>query len=254
VKARDGVVQESEIDRPDPDAPAAVPAGATSARLCQGPGTTFRVPSDALVTDVDGVVSAINGLEETGEPDICTSDLGPGFRIAFGYDDGSTFVVSGKLYGCHTLVVGSGYRAGPEAAQDALVTRLQSQREESEPPSALPDVELTCGGEEPAVAAKVEDVTTALLCTSVGRGPTWSTQIPPEDLDVLLADIEANSYEGGGVDSCYREAPWISGVTAWGDAVVIGHRCNDYLLPDGRGWDPSPASQQIIDRLVSEAR
>ena len=51
-------------------------------------------------------------------------DLGPGYRIAFGYDDGSSFVVSGQLYGCHTLVVGSGYRADPEAAQAAFLGLL----------------------------------------------------------------------------------------------------------------------------------
>ncbi len=127
AKAHGDVVDGTEIDRPDPAAPDAVPAGATSARLCQGPGTTFEVPGEALVTDLEGLVSAINALDVTGEPEVCTMDLGPGYRIAFGYDDGSTFVVSGQLYGCHTLVVGSGYRADPEAAQQEFLTRLTAQ-------------------------------------------------------------------------------------------------------------------------------
>ena len=127
IKVRNGTAEGTAIDQPDPAAPAAVPEGATSARLCQGPGTVFDVPADALTTDVEGLVDAINGLEETGAPEVCTMDLGPGYRIAFGYDDGSTFVVSGQLYGCHTLVVGNGYRTSPETAQQELITRLDAQ-------------------------------------------------------------------------------------------------------------------------------
>ncbi|MDZ5621475.1 hypothetical protein SFC88_11580 [Nocardioides sp. HM23] len=126
IKVRDGVAEGSAIDQPDPDAPDAVPEGATSARLCQGPGTTFRAPDEPLVdqADVADLVQTINALEEAPEPQMCTMDLGPGFRIAFGYDDGSTFVVTGQLYGCRTLVVGSGYRADPEAAQRAYLDLL----------------------------------------------------------------------------------------------------------------------------------
>jgi len=128
IKVRDGVAEGTAIDQPDPDAPGAVPEGATSARLCQGPGTTFQVPDDALTTDIDSLVADINALAPSPEHEMCTSDLGPGYRIAFGYDDGSTFVVSGQLYGCHTLVVGSGYRSDPEAAQQAFLDRLRAQR------------------------------------------------------------------------------------------------------------------------------
>lgn len=129
IKVRDGVAEGTAIDQPDPDAPADVPDGATSARLCQGPGTTFRVPDDALVDEgeVAGLVDEINALEEAPEHQMCTMDLGPGFRIAFGYDDGSTFVVSGQLYGCRTLVVGSGERADADAAQKAYVDLLEAK-------------------------------------------------------------------------------------------------------------------------------
>ena len=107
-----GVIEEAAIDRPDPDAPEAVPEGATSARICAGPGVSqaSAVP-DQPVSDVAAMVDAVNGLERTGPPEICTSDFGPGYRIAFGYDDGTRFVVSLKLYGCNEVVVGSGYRA-----------------------------------------------------------------------------------------------------------------------------------------------
>lgn len=129
IKVRGGVAEGSAIDQPHPDAPADVPDGATSARLCQGPGTRFRAPDEALVDDagVAGLVEAINALADAPEHQMCTMDLGPGFRIAFGYGDGSTFVVSGELYGCRTLVVGSGYRADAAAAQEAYLDLLEAQ-------------------------------------------------------------------------------------------------------------------------------
>ena len=120
------------VDEPDPDAPDAVPEGATSARLCQGVGTELEVPEEALVSGVDDLVAAVNAQDVTGEPEMCTMDLGPGYRIAFGYDDGSSFVVSGQLYGCHTLVVGSGYRANPEAAQAAFLGLLAEQQRDAD--------------------------------------------------------------------------------------------------------------------------
>lgn len=107
------------IDEPDPDAPDAVPSGATSARLCQGVGTPVDGADTLLTTDVADLVDAINGLKTTPKPEMCTADMGPGYRLVFGYPDGSTFVVSGKTYGCRELVVGSGYRTpAPKALKE----------------------------------------------------------------------------------------------------------------------------------------
>ncbi|KAA1421211.1 hypothetical protein F0U44_02550 [Nocardioides humilatus] len=393
-----GVVPMDPIDNPDPSLPDAVPAGASSARLCQGAGTTIEVPADALTTDLDGLADAINGLEGSGPPEVCTLDLGPGYRIVFGYGDGSTFVVSGQLYGCHTLVVGSGYRVDPEAAEQAFLDRLvQQQADQPDPtdppdgdagpvvcpdapefdydgiddvqadlPGAVPDgatsVRLCAGGGNPGIepadalttdVATLVDVVNGLpeqdsqACTdelgpgyrlafgypdgstflAVGQfygcqkvivGSAYrtnpqlpldtfidllhaqrATQTPPADLpaapacdgyghptealadpaDLVLAqlcmvddktgrasmvaipeadlaalvdDIEANAVPNGGVLRCYRPGPSISGVTAWGDQLTMSLQCNAYVLPDGRVWTPSDASQAIIDRL-SEA-
>lgn len=104
------------IDEPDPDAPAAVPADPTSVILCQGPGTELDDAELAITTGHLGdIVGAVNSSQPIDEPELCAADHGPGFRLVFGYDDGSTFVVSGKLYGCHELVVGSGYRADADS-------------------------------------------------------------------------------------------------------------------------------------------
>lgn len=99
------------IDEVDPEAPEAVPGGATSVRLCQGPGTELADAGALLAEDVARVVTAVNDLEQRAEkPEMCTMDIGPGYRMVFGYPDGSTFTVSGKTYGCRELVVGSAYR------------------------------------------------------------------------------------------------------------------------------------------------
>ncbi|KAA1427269.1 hypothetical protein [Nocardioides antri] len=255
IKIRDGVAQGSAIDQPDPDAPDAVPGGATSARLCQGPGTPLEVPADALVTDVETLAASINALDEAPEHQMCTHDLGPGYRIVFGYGDSTTFVVSGQLYGCHTLVVGSGYRADPEAAQSDFLSLLQAQRDAAEPPEE-PPVAPSCETDGTAADAtgQVAEMAAAVLCVNEGRVPRWSLPIPADDLAALLADIEVEAVRGGGVNRCYRDAPWISGVTVWGDRVEVGYHCDTYVLPDGRTWVPSTEAQQILDRLVSEVR
>lgn len=99
------------IDEIDPDAPDSVPEGATSVRLCQGPGTELADAGTLLTEEVQRVVTTINDLDQQSEkPEMCTMDVGPGFRMVFGYADGSTFTVSGKTYGCRELVVGSAYR------------------------------------------------------------------------------------------------------------------------------------------------
>ena len=98
------------IDEPDADASDQVPADATSVRLCQGVGTAVDGAGDLLTSQVQDVADAVNGLKATTKPDMCTADMGPGFRLVFGYADGTTFVASGKTYGCRELVVGSGYR------------------------------------------------------------------------------------------------------------------------------------------------
>ena len=245
----------SAIDQPDPSAPDAVPEGATSARLCQGPGTQFHVPLDALTTGVDGLVADLNALEPVGPPDACTAELGPGYRIAFGYPDGSTFVVSGLLYGCQTLTLGSGYRADPEAAKDAFTTRLLAQREASDPPAATdaaaPDCVSTATVFDPAPD---DPLVAAILCVRDGKsGDVTRVRIPPADLSTLLDDIAANAHPVSGIPRCYREEPYLAAQNVWGDPVSINYQCNAYYLPDGRAWQPSAGAQSIIDRLAGEA-
>ncbi len=270
AKARDGVVQSSEIDEPDPDAPEAVPEGATSARLCQGPGTTFEVPGNALVTDVDGLVAVVNDLGQTPEHEMCTSDLGPGFRIAFGYDDGSTFVVSGQLYGCRTLVVGNGYRADPEAAQQEILDRLRAQREAGDDPSdTQPTADVVACPDGPTFDydgiddvqeglpdAVPEGATSVRLCAGGG--------IPgAEPLDALTTDVATlvdtvNSLPDGVRGACTDElGPGYRLAFGYPDGtrfLVVGrfYGCANVVVGSGYRDDPQVPLDTFIELLRAQ--
>lgn len=254
-----GTASGTEIDEPDPAAPDAVPEGATSARLCQGPGTTFDVPADALVTGVGELVAAVNDQDVTGEPQACTMDLGPGYRIAFGYDDGSSFVVSGQLYGCHTLVVGSGYRADPEAAQAAFLglLDLQDQQADGETTETADASAPTCSYDQPAQPADYQVAfTAAVLCIDDGSGTQVSTEIDDDDLELLVRDMA--THQTTAVLRCAAEPPWptIVGTDDAGIAIPVPSECGTgfWRLPNGLAWMPSEEAVTVLDRLVSEAR
>lgn len=250
-----------ELDQPDPGLPGGVPDGATSARMCPGGGLPMQMPADLLTTDVDELVAAVNGLDrqESDGERVCTSDLGPGYRILFGYPDGSTFLISAGFYGCHSVVVGDGYRDAPEVPLQEFQDLVAAQRSAQEPPTPPVDTDLDC--QEPGLSPDVtplgsaDDLTEAVVCVAGPNGRTIrSITIPREDLRALVADIDENAYRADGVDGCFKPAPWIIGATAWGDRVTITYACNVYLLSDGTAWDPSTPAQAVIDRLSREAR
>ncbi len=245
------------VDEPDPNAPDAVPQGATSARLCQGVGTEYDVPEEALTTEVDDLVAAINDLDVTGEPEMCTMDLGPGYRIAFGYDDESSFVVSGQLYGCHTLVVGSSYRADPEAAQAAFLGLLAEQQRAGGETTAADPADLSCSYDEPLQPADYQVAfTAAILCIDDGSDTQLSTEIDDADLELLVHDMA--THQTTAVLRCGAEPPWptIVGADDDGTAIPIPSECGTgfWRLPNGMAWMPSNDAVEILDQLVSAAR
>jgi hypothetical protein len=256
IKLTKGGAEDTEIDQPDPSAPDAVPNGATSARLCQGPGMAFEVPEDALVTGVDDLVAAVNDLEVTGEPEVCTMDLGPGYRMAFGYDDGSTFVISGQLYGCRTLVVGSTYRADPEAAQAAFLELLAAQAETGDDASGGDAAdEVSCADGTSAPGADLAALTTALLCIDDGSGTQVSAVIDPADLDLLLDDMATHQTTGTLRCAAAPPYPFIVGADDSGARVTLPSECATswWRLPNGKAWTPGDDAIAILDRLVEEA-
>lgn len=254
---KDGIAQGSEIDQPDPAAPSAVPEGATSARLCQGPGTTLEVPANALVTGVDELVTAVNDLEAPPEHQMCTDELGPGYRIAFGYDDESSFVVSGQLYGCQTVVVGSAYRAPAETAQSAFLDLLDEQQVAGNESSDEADAaDLSCTDPSLVGGSAVVSLTAAILCIEDGRGDVPSAVIDSADLAFLVDDMA--THQSNSVLRCALPPPYptIVGTDTVGNDAVIQSECGTifWRLPNGKAWMPSEDAVAILDQLVGEAR
>jgi len=73
------------------------------------------VPADVLTTDVDELVALVNEQPVADPTAMCTMELGRGYQLVFAYDDGATYTVTGELYSCHNLHVGSVTRTGAEA-------------------------------------------------------------------------------------------------------------------------------------------
>lgn len=232
-----------------------LPPGATSARLCLGPGNPFDVPLDALVTGVDDLIATINGLEPhpTSGPDqACTLELGTGYQIVFGYPDGSTSLVSGQPYGCAAVAIGADdFRTEPLLPRDRFVALLRKQRDAAEPPATAPASDLHCQGAlGMSPVGRAADITEAVYCAD---GPGPAIPIPVEDLAVLVADMQTSALIGV-TTACFTPGR-IVGQTAWGDTVQTSALCGGdrWGMEDDLAWQVSPASKAILDRLAASA-
>jgi len=106
-----------------------VPEGALLARLCaSGVGTTWQPPADALTTDVDALVRAVNDQELLPDSQPCTMELGPAYTLTFQYADGSTVTVQGELFGCRALTVGDATYRGADQVHDRFLALLHQPR------------------------------------------------------------------------------------------------------------------------------
>lgn len=249
----------------DSSAPADVPSGAVSVRMCQGPGTPVDVPADALVTKVGTIVAAVNELETTPAPEMCPADIGPGYRLVFGYDGGRTFVVTGELSKCRIVQVGSTLRGDSRAPWDRFFALLQEQRDRLDPPP-LPAAPDGCdAGWDMAPGAtplgRPEDLAVAALCISDGSGdPSERAEIAQADLQILVSDVAAHTAVEQQALDC-RAGPTfvrIVGLTAWGDRVSLRDQCSlDWFSadgdPSGRVWHPGREGEAVLERLVAEA-
>ncbi|WP_168798183.1 hypothetical protein, partial [Nocardioides sp.] len=247
------------LDAPADAGPDAVPDGAVSVRLCQGAGTPIDAPDDALISNVGTMVALVNGLEKTEKPEVCTMDLGPGYRLVFGYDDGSTFVVSGRLYGCRELVVGSGYRADAQAPWGRFIDLLREQRAGLDPP-APPDVSAADCAIQPAPSpvGLPQDLAVAALCIGSRRA-----EISAEDLALLVEDMRAHTEPGVAYPDCGDAPPYpsIDGIGAWGDRITIRSECGIGFFPifDASGttlgstWIAGDDARKVIQRLIDRA-
>lgn len=234
-------------------APDLVPEGAVSARLCTD-SPIGPAPAERLTRDVDALVDAINDLPRQRHG-ACTDEGPVGYRLVFGYPDGTSFVAAGWFTGCGYNVVGSGYRSDPEVPLDTFIELLRAQREASLPPALVVEPEdLDCsfaGDLRTAALADPTEMLTAKLC--IGDA---GLAIPNKDLPTLVDDYRTHQGPVSG-GSCRAVSTRIVGVTRWGDQFSLTSECGteSYLLPgsvdEPRYWNPGDEVQQLLEELAA---
>lgn len=252
-------------DRPDPDLPDRVPPGATSVRLCAGGDDYTGVisPYDALTTHVATLVRAVNRQPATDRPG-CVRRWAPTYRMAFGYPDGSRFLVSGSMTSCSRLVAGSGWRADPYPPLRTFVHRLFDQRATAEPPGPdLRPAELSCGDQRQYgyswPLGRPADLAVAVLCFGEPNHPRQARRatVPAKDLPVLLDSMRTDTFSVAGVLGCRpwpRREYWLVGESAWQDPVAVTKHCEALAVHGTREWIPRGRAGRIVERLISAAR
>lgn len=252
---------EKPVDAQTQVGPDHVPDGAVSVRLCNGDAVPIDVPRDALITKVDDVAEAVNGLEIAAPDRACTQELGPGFQLVFAYPDGTSVVASGGLYGCREVVVHGVERAGADIPWELFIERLRAQRDQLDPPP-LPTAPAACearyGTPTPTPLGRPQDLAVAVLCTDRGEAGRRA-EISEQDLATLLTDLSTRSVANAGYLDCGATPPFprIEGLTAWGDRVSLQAECgNGWFTVDSATntvWEPGPDAAVVIERLVAEA-
>ena len=249
-------------------APGTIAAGASSVRLCLGPGVGFQEPADALVTDVGAVVDAVNSLEPLDLSGGCTGEMGIGYRLVFGYPDGTAADAVGELYGCETVTAGDVVLGGSETPWDVTRERLREQRAATRPPPAGfgPTCRAPSQGQRDQISpvAAPRDMSVAVLCVMAvdGSEATRRSRMTQDALLVLLEDRAAHTDEGEPSDvACDRDRRvfTLRGVTRWGDRVEMTGLCGLVMdpgqFPDDAPtyWHPGRDARKLLDRLYDAA-
>lgn len=266
----------TSIDPPSPTGDDELPEGAYAVRLCPGPGTGMAATRDALVENVDKVVDAVNSLDPAATNAVCTSEIGPGYALVFGYYENgrvTTRTITGELYSCGTVRVGTGTFHDPDKPLDAYVRLLTAQRQQRTPPAEVTAGWTPCGpGHRLApgsVLGRPADAVRVAVCVPGPR--PHPAELSKADLSTLLADLRQahfERYSGKRVRALPRAVSlrcspmWdVLGVTAWGDPVRLPVRCDgrDGPLSWERDGDHimlapmSPEAQRIVLRYVAAA-
>ena len=253
------------FDRPQAGIPDAVPKGATSARLCAGNGHPLDLPEDALVEDVGRLVEAVNDLRRAEKDIACTQELGYGYRILFGYPDGSGYQVSGALYGCEFVITGPDQRLGAADLLEEYGDLLRQQRAQRGHATLNPNVVSTivCDSHVPVPAvATPEDLHVAALCVRTAQG-YLKAPVSAAELAVLRDDLQHNVQRVAFPQCPDATELTLVGLTVWGETVALPSVCGSSQLEViepwstanwPRSWLPSQAARQIIDDITSRAR
>lgn len=243
---------------PDPALPDEVPEGATSVRLCDGGADKVTPPVDALTTEVGAVLTAVN--DQPLATRNCVDRRIPEYQLAFGYPDGSRFVVAGRFTACGELLVGSARRAKAGPALRSFVQLLLDQRSTATPPDLATDpTDLDCAQPRELRTWPLADPTglaVAALCVGDPQQPGRArlVPIPPDDLETLTASMRADTVETAGM---FCEIPrlryWIVGANAWGDPVTMDYGCVGLTLSGELDWTPRGKARGVLKDLVARA-
>lgn len=241
----------------DPALPDEVPDGATSVRLCDGGADKVTPPVDALTTDVESVVSAVNDqpLARKG----CVDLRIPEYQLAFGYPDGTRFVVAGRFTACAELLVGSARRAKAGPPLRTFIESIVAQRAATTAPEPVDPAVLDCAQPRELWTWPLADptgLTVAALCVGDPQQPGGArpVPIPPDALETLTASMATDTVETGGMFCSVPRRYWIVGANAWGDPVTMDYGCVGLTLSGERDWTPRRPARSIIQGLVAEAR
>lgn len=244
---------------PDPALPDAVPVGATSVRLCDGGADKVTPPVEALTAEVATVVDAVNGERPVDRR--CVDRRVPEYQLAFGYPDGTSFVVAGRFTGCAELLVGSVRRARARPPLRTFIEELRTQQAAATPPDQSVGTEdLDCAQQPSQVPVfPPTDLTVAVLCFGPAERPARANKvpIPPVDLTTLVRSMQSDTSSSRGSLECAvfaRKEFWLVGVTAWGDPITARKGCFGLQVEGYEEWTPRGPARGIIRQLVAEAR
>ena len=230
--------------------------GAALVRVCaaQDSPVPWAPPLDALTTDVDKIVSTVNGLPVARDKMACTEEAGPAYLMVFQYSDGGTVQVRGDVYGCQLVSFGALEREGAGKALEAYFDVLTEQRSQQGPPPAPSLPTLSCPGSTAMNAATLipQDlshltVEKASVCSYDGSGQSLSQGVlSPAEADELSADLQAHST-GGVVDV---PCPAVQSQTLlvrndYGDVVSLQKYCEIFLVAE-QVWTPTGATLDML--------
>ncbi|WP_159083655.1 hypothetical protein [Nocardioides terrigena] len=254
----------------DPSYPAgAMPAGATSIRVCPGEETVqaprftaaIAAPRDALTSGVDDLVTLLNDLpdwEGLPENTYCSSEGRPRIHYVLGYPDGSTRSVTYGYGGCHLLELEAPApfpTAGTVAKQDAapfmeaVADGLLAQRSGGQQPHGGPAAPRCVPNTRDVTTVPTADLELATAALCVLDGERWRRAVVPPDLVARLSD----EYAVTSTDAAGCTVPFagkVVGRSTWGDPVELqlGAECT----MAGSPRSPEPVSWTLSSDLADD--
>ena len=244
-----------------------MPTGATQVRLCNHTGDRlmgevghpeldYRVPADALTSNVDRVVRAVNAAPVPPPEDpeegrtFCAGVGAPTQVLWFSYPE-TDLAVTYNAGACLGLTVGlPPDREGHEVAE-TFGDELWAQRAGRRPPDSHPRASCwpTVVEETPLALSDRLDLVDAVVCDYPRGGRVRQARLPAEALEAVNADF--SPAEGDAPARCPPRM--LRGVTAWGDVFTWWGGCWDFPLQTmhvaGRHWQASPTVRALLRGL-----